>query len=99
MSFDNEIDNGFDFEFLVQHQEEEMQTKTFNHLMENYKYELKNARKRRCGGSILGRLGITECNYKEAHNRLIEDYFVNDSKYRKNGFIAVFEWISNLFLG
>ena len=94
MSFDNE----FDFELLEHHQKEGMQIKAFKHRMENYECDLENTRKCKCGGSVLGRLGTIERNYEDAHNRLIEDYSVNDSKYKKEQFRCRFRMNKQLFL-
>ena len=103
MSFDNNyeaeyFDIDLNFNLLEDHQEEENQIREFQSRVEEYEHELENLRKRKWGGSVLGRLGTVERNYEEAHNRLMNDYFISDSKYKKKQFRRRFRMHKQLFL-
>ncbi|KAG2213632.1 hypothetical protein INT45_009325 [Circinella minor] len=103
MSFDNNyeaeyFDIDLNFNLLEDHQKEENQIREFQSRVEKYEHELENLRKCKWGGSVLGRLGTVEHNYEEAHNRLMNDYFISDSKYKKKQFRRRFRMHKQLFL-
>ena len=103
MSFDNNyqaeyFDIDLNFDLLEHHQEEENQIREFQSRVEEYEHELENLRKCKWGGSFLGRLGSVKRNHEEAHNRLMNDYFISDSKYVKKLFRRRFRMHKQLFL-
>ena len=75
-----------------------MRITIFKRRIEEYEHELKNLHKRKCGGSVLGRLGTVVRNYEGVYIRLIEDYFVSDSKYKKEQLCHRFRMHQQLFL-